>query len=287
METTPGPPRVRIGTSSFSWEDWVGPFYPAGAKPGDYLRHYATRFDTVEVDATYYNIPSSATIAGWDEKTPAGFLLSAKFPRAIVHAGAGAKPDADQVLQPDPTYLVRDRFLRSMEPLAAKLGPLVLQFPYFDKQAFATPEPFYARLDRFLADLPGGFTYGVEVRNRPWLRPQLADICRQHRACLVLMDQAWMPHADEIEDRFPLVTGPYLYVRLLGDHKQIETLTTRWDREVVDRTERLQRWAAFLARAVRHSTPMLVYVNNHYAGHAPATAERLRKLLREAGLPAD
>lgn len=285
MESKDQLPRVRLGTSSFSWEDWVGPFYPAGAKPGDFLRHYAARFDTVEVDATYYNIPSAATVAGWDEKTPAGFLLSAKFPRAIVHAGEGAKPDARQVLQPDPTYPIRDRFLRTMEPLGEKLGPLVLQFPYFDKQAFAAPDAFYARLDDFLGDLPSGFTYGVEVRNRAWLRPELAELCQRHRACLVLMDQAWMPHADEIEDRMPLVTGPYLYVRLLGDHKQIETLTTHWDKEVVDRSERLQRWAAFLARAVRHSAPMLVYVNNHYAGHAPATAQRLRTLLAEAGLP--
>jgi uncharacterized protein YecE (DUF72 family) len=276
--------KVRIGTSSFSAEDWVGPFYPQGTQPADFLRQYATQFDTVEVDSTYYATPSAATVAGWDAKTPAGFLLCAKFPRSIVHAGEGAKPDASRVLLQDATYGERDRFLKVMRTLGRKLGPLVLQFPYFDKQAFASPAPFLERLDRFLGDLPDDLTYGVEVRNRPWLRPELVEICQRHRACLVLVDQAWMPHGDEVEGKLELRTGPAVYVRLLGNRKQIEAITQRWDTEVIDRLERLQRWAAFTIRMVRQGAHVLIYVNNHYAGHAPATARRLQALIEaEAG----
>ena len=271
-------PLVRFGTSSFASEDWVGPFYPAGTRPADFLRYYATQFDTVEVDSTYYAIPSPRTVDGWVEKTPEHFLLAAKFPRTIVHAGAGAQPDPRLVLDRDATYAARDQFLAVMARLGARLGPLVLQFPYFSKASFASRGEFLERLERFLADLPGGFTYGVEVRNRTWLGPELADLCRRHRAVLVLVDQAWMPHGDEVEHRLDPVTADLAYVRLLGDRQKIEAITKRWDREVLDRQERLERWAAFLERLDARQVRSLVYVNNHYAGHAPATLRRLRAL---------
>ena len=84
---------IRWGTSSWSEKSWVGPFYPPGTKPGDFLRYYATQFDTVEVDATYYAIPDERMVAGWERKLPEGFVFSAKFPRSVVHAGEGARPE--------------------------------------------------------------------------------------------------------------------------------------------------------------------------------------------------
>ena len=109
-----------------------------GTRPADYLRVYATRFDCVEVDSTYYRTPAARTVDGWVEKTPAHFRLAAKFPRAIVHAGEGALPDASRLLTPEATYAERDRFLDVMGRLGARLGPLVLQFPYFSKKCFAS-----------------------------------------------------------------------------------------------------------------------------------------------------
>ena len=100
---------------------------------------------------------------------------------------------------------------------------------------------------------------------------------------MVLVDQAWMPHADEVESQFDPVTDPGLcYIRLLGDREIIEQVTTTWGKEVIDQSPRLTRWAAFLMRMLERKVPTLVYVNNHYAGHAPATLERLKKLFEEA-----
>ena len=78
---------LRYGTSSWSTKGWVGPFYPPGTKAGDMLSWYATQFDTVEADTTYYRVPGERLVDGWDRKLPEGFKLSAKFPRSIVHAG--------------------------------------------------------------------------------------------------------------------------------------------------------------------------------------------------------
>jgi uncharacterized protein YecE (DUF72 family) len=270
---------VRFGTSSFSSADWVGPFYPPGTKAGAMLAHYATVFDTVEVDSTWYALPSARVVAGWAEKTPAGFLLAAKFPRDIVHGGAEGKatPDARLVLDPDATYEVRDTFLERMAVLGPRLGPLVLQFPFFNREIFPSAGPFLERLDRFLGDLPQqGFTYGVEVRNRAWVTTDLRSVLARHGTSLVLVDHAWMPHGDEVERRFDPVTGPVAYVRLLGDRAAIERLTTTWEKEVIAPDARIGRWAALLVRLMDRGVKSLVYVNNHYAGHAPTTVRRLR-----------
>jgi uncharacterized protein YecE (DUF72 family) len=276
----PGAALVRFGTSSFSSDDWVGPFYPPGTKPADYLRVYARAFDTVEVDATYYAVPSVRTVEGWVEKTPDGFLLSAKFPRSVVHGGEGAKPDPSKVLVEDAVGTDRDLFLSAMERLGPRRGPLVLQFPFFARDAFPSAGPFLERLDAFLATLPRGPAYGVEVRNRAWVGPALKDVVARHGASLVLVDQAWMPHGDEVEGLLDPMPGGLAYVRLLGDRKEVEALTTTWDREVIDRGERLRRWARLLARFASRGVRTLVYVNNHYAGHAPATTRRLVELFR-------
>lgn len=273
-------PLLRFGTSSFSHEDWVGPFYPPGTRPADFLRHYARAFDTVEVDATYYAVPAARVVSGWVEKTPPGFVVSAKFPRTIVHGGERATPDPAKVLLPDATYAERDLFLATMALLGDRLGPLVLQFPFFNRQVFPAAEPFLERLDRFLRDLPPG-AYGVEVRNPEWVGAPLREVLARHGAAMVLVDQGWMPHGDEVAARLDPVTADFAYVRLLGDREGIEAITKTWDREVIDRTDRLRRWAVFLARLQASGVRTYVYVNNHYAGHAPTTTRRLRAMFED------
>ena len=89
-------PRLHLGTSSFSHESWVGPFYPPGTKPGDFLGAYARRFDTVEIDATFYRIPSAAQVRSWAAKVPPGFRIASKFPQAITHEKTLLDCDAER-----------------------------------------------------------------------------------------------------------------------------------------------------------------------------------------------
>lgn len=272
---------LKLGTSSFSETDWIGPFYPKGTKPSEFLSEYATKFDTVEIDATYYAVPSKRTVEGWARKTPEDFLIAAKFPRSIVHGGDGPKPDPDIILQPDRTYAERDRFLEHISLLGPRLGPLLIQFPYLNKQVFASRKQFFSRLNRFLGDLPKDFRYAVEIRNRHWLVPEFAAMLKEHNVALTLVDQAWMPHGDEMVKMIDCLTSDFVYVRLLGDRNEIEKITKSWEKEVIDRGESLERWADLLLDFVTRQIKTVVYVNNHYAGHAPATARRLLQMLRE------
>jgi uncharacterized protein YecE (DUF72 family) len=249
----------------------VGPFYPKG-----------TQFDTVEIDATYYRIPSRQMVDGWVEKTPENFLISAKFPRSIVHGGEKATPNRDVILQGDDTLRERDKFLDVIARLGDCCGPLVIQFPYFNKSVFPGKNEFMERLDAFLGDLPDKFRYGVEIRNRAWLSKNYADMLRKHKVALVLIDQAWMPHADEVAEKFDPVTTEFCYIRLIGDRKEIEKITKTWEKEVLFQMDRLTRWTEFLLKLTERQIPTLVYINNHFAGHAPATLRRLKEMLAKA-----
>ncbi|MBD3170606.1 MAG: DUF72 domain-containing protein [candidate division Zixibacteria bacterium] len=269
---------IRFGTSSFSSKDWIGNFYPEGTEPSDFLRYYSEKYDTVEVDATYYKIPTRSMTESWNLKTPEGFLFSAKFPRSIVHAGEKAAPDVDKIMEKEHTYYDRDKFLESMSLLGNKLGYLLIQFPYFNKKLFGSRKPFMEKLDRFLGDLPNDFRYAVEIRNRNWLKPEFAGICRQHNAAVTLVDHAWMPHGDEMESYFDPITTDFTYIRLLGNRKEIEQITKKWDKIVIDRDDRLKRWADFIAGLIDREIFGVVYANNHYAGNGPMTLERLREL---------
>ena len=110
------PAGIHLGTSAFTAAGWEGSFYPAGMKPADFLSYYAQHFDTVEVDSTFYRIPSPSTVRGWYSKTPKDFIFAAKVFREITH---------EKVLQDCDAEL--RKFLATMDILGEKLGPLLFQ----------------------------------------------------------------------------------------------------------------------------------------------------------------
>lgn len=275
--------RLIAGTSSWSEKAWVGPFYPEGTKPGDFLALYAERYAAVEADVTYYRVPDARLVDGWKRKTPESFRLCAKFPRSIVHAGDGPRPDGAQVLVSDQARQDTERFLSSMERLGERCGPLVLQFPYFNRNAFSSPEPFLERLDSYLAALPEGFRYAVEVRNKNWVGAPLLDLLRRHRVPLVLVDLAYMPHADSLAKEHDLLTGDFVYTRLIGDRKRTEAAAERFDRVALDLSERLERWAVLLSDLLGQVDEVFAFANNHFAGYGPGTIDELVERVAKHG----
>ncbi len=277
--------RILLGTSSWTAKGWVGPFYPEGTPRNRWLSHYATRFPTVEVDSTYYGIPRHSTVRGWADATPEDFVMSAKFPRSVVHRGDGPRPDGATVLRPEVVGGEVDAFCEAMALLGPRCGPLVLQLPYYNRQAFAGPGPFLDRLATFLDTLPSDFRYAVEVRNKAWLKPPLLALLRERDVALVLVDIRYMPHPEEVARSLDLVTADFVYARLIGDRKATEAHTTTFDRVVLDQTERLEGWAKLIRIYAQRVSFVAAYANNHYAGYAPETIGELGTLLGEPGVP--
>ncbi len=266
---------ILLGTSSWSEAGWAGVFYPQGLAPKEQLGAYAQVFPTVEADTTWYHMPSAQMVEGWAQRTPESFVMCAKFPRSIVHGGEGPTPDGERVLSLPAVQADTSIFLSRMRLLGPRLGPLVLQLPYFNRTAFTGPKPFLERLDAYLAHLPTDFRYAVEVRNARWIAEPLLEILRRHRAALVLTELSYMPHPAELAARMDLVTTDFLYARLIGDRQAVDALTTTFDKTVIDRSAALERWAALLAELSQRVVRTLVYANNHYAGYAPATVRDL------------
>lgn len=257
----------RIGTSAFTAAGWETAFYPAGMKAADYLTYYATKFNTVEVDSTFYRTPSVATVNGWERKTSPGFTLAAKVPQLITHEKV--LQDCDEDLK---------QFLETMDLMGDKLGPLLFQFGYFNKMVFKSGKEFLARLAPFLKKLPKGYRFALEIRNKQWLSAEFFDLLREHKVAYALIDQAWMPRPSEIFEKFDPITAEFTYIRLLGDRKGIEQKTKVWDKVIVDRSKELMSWVNVCQRTVRRGISTYVYVNNHYAGFAPGTIEQFQKL---------
>jgi uncharacterized protein YecE (DUF72 family) len=264
------PNALRIGTSAFTAAGWPGVFYPPGMKPADYLNYYATRFDTVEVDSTFYRSPPLTTVQGWYSKTPPGFVFAAKVPQVITHE----KMLADCELE-------MTGFLKVMDALHEKLGPLLFQFGYFNKAAFAGVNEFLARLVPFLKKLPKDHKFAVEIRNKSWLVPEFIAALRERGVALALIDQSWMPRPAQWFENFDPITADFTYARWLGDRKEIEKQTKVWDKIIVDRKAELSEWADILGNVYKRKVQIYTYANNHYAGFGPATVEMFRDLWRK------
>ncbi len=277
------PRSVRFGTSSWSEKAWGGAFYPQGTKAGDFLTLYAEQFTAVEADVTYYRVPDAKLVDSWRAKTPEDFRLCAKFPRTIVHAGQGPRPDGDAVLVGAAARADTDRFLDSMARLGPRCGPLLLQFPYFNRTAFASPAPFLERLARYLDDLPKSFRYAVEIRNKQWLGPELLDLLRERGVALALVELLYMPHPAEVHARLDVRTADFAYTRLIGDRKRTEAAAERFDRVVLDKSESLNRWAELLKVLTEQVDEVFCFSNNHYAGFGPGTARDLEERVAALG----
>ncbi len=233
---------VRIGTSGWNYAHWRGAFYPRGLAASRWLEHYAATFDTVEVNATFYRLPTAASVARWVEQTPEGFLFAVKGSRFLTHVRRLA--NAEEAI---------GRFFAPLEPLrrAGKLGPVLWQLP----ETFRRDDE---RLAAFLDALPAG-RYCVEFRHASWFVPDVLALLSERRVALVVGD-----HPRRAFQRRAL-TADWAYVRFhhgasaTGDYPPGQL--ARWRRRI----------AAWRSRAA-----VFAYFNNDWNAYAIANALTLR-----------
>jgi uncharacterized protein YecE (DUF72 family) len=273
-------PTVRYGTSSWSEKSWVGCFYPTGCQPADFLKHYCTQFDTVEVDATYYRRLGFAMAEGWVKKTPESFLMASKYPQQIMLGTDDPRTieNAENVLLPVEQNGEAHAHDAALGILGPRLGPVVIQLPYFKRSVFPNVGAFMEKLGPFLGSLNAGHRYVLEVRNPTFLHEELFSFLRERNVAFCLTNVRGMPHPDDVAQKFDVVTTDFFYGRLIGDRAAVEKLTKSFDRVVLDRTPQLEKWA-HLVRVLATDTDGFVYANNHFAGHGPTTIRHLQALV--------
>src|SRR6266446_4255698 len=147
-------PGIFLGTSAFTANGWEGSFYPPGMKSRDFLSFYATQFATVEVDSTFYGCPSASTVSNWATRTPEDFIFSVKVPQVITHDKALVDCDSEF-----------EEFVKTMELLGPKLGPIMFQFPLFDRWKFPKQDSFLGVRRAFQKKLQAKQLFVAEIGN--------------------------------------------------------------------------------------------------------------------------
>ncbi len=240
---------IHIGTSGWTYSDWVGTFYPREVKAADRLAYYTTQFDTLEINASFYRLPSETTIAAWNRQLPDDYHLVLKGWRQITHLKrlVDCREDLD-------LFLRRVLPLRSLRVLLWQLAPSI--------------QHDLPRLDAFLAMLPGQVRHAVEFRHASWWDEEVAARLANFGAGFVAVSYPRLPATI-----YPAVD--WLYVRFHGLGKQ----AYHYD---YSRTE-LSEWAE---RVRPHLIGREIYAffNNGYDGNAPRNALVFKDLLASVGL---
>ncbi|TMA07989.1 MAG: DUF72 domain-containing protein [Methanobacteriota archaeon] len=245
---------LRIGCVGYSYDFWVGPFYPRHTPQSEFLKLYSKVFDLVEIDSTFYTIPPPATIRSWRDSVPDSFSFAAKLPRVITHENAMR-----------PTREALDRFYRSIGELRPKVATLLVQLPPFLHQ-----DDGMERVLAFLDGAPRDYRYAVEFRHSSWMRPEVFDALRRREVALVWNEVQYL-------NTLPEITADFVYLRFIGDRSLSDL-----GRLQIDRTAEMEKWAARLRSVQDRVARAFVLFNNHFAGFGPACADQFRRIL---GLP--
>jgi uncharacterized protein YecE (DUF72 family) len=240
--------RVRIGTSGYQYDDWRGPFYPEELPKKRWLERYVRAFETVEINNTFYRLPSPEVFSSWRRQAPPGFVFAVKMSRFATHMKHLRDPAATIA-----------RLLEGAERLGDTLGPILVQLPPRWK---ADPD----RLDAFLAAAPRAHRWAVEVRDASWLCEPVYEVLRRHGAALVMHDL--LPAHPRV------VTADFTYLRFHGASGG-KYAGTYDDAPLGNEA----RWIATQLAAGRD---VYAYFNNDVGAHAVVDAQRLRAMVEGA-----
>jgi uncharacterized protein YecE (DUF72 family) len=251
-----------IGCSGWSYSAWKGPFYPSNMdNSSDWLSYYASVFDYVEIDSSFYRMPNLFTVKNWLKKTPENFKFTAKFPKVITH---------DKHLKDVSREL--EHFLQSMIPLRDKILALLIQLPPSLKITEGLDN-----LRQVVSELDTKFRYAVEVRDRSWFQDLAYNFFANNNICMV-----WSQLAELRTP--PIVTTDFLYIRLIGDRSIDEKDFGKIQK---DRVIEMKKWSSKVKRVIKQEEGggrkninlAIVSANNHYAGFGPGTANIFRKMV--------
>lgn len=268
-QTPPDPgARILTGTSGYSFADWVGPFYPPGMRSGDFLRYYAEHFPVVEVNATYYRIPTRDTFGRMERKTPPGFRFVVKLHQSMTHEGRADAATCRELLD-------------AIAPLreAGKLDGLLAQFPWGFRRTPENESHLASLRERF-----GGDPLFVEFRHDSWAADDLATFLEARGLGYCAVDE---PALDHLMPPIALRTAPDAYVRFHGRNARNWWGSGGgdrydWDYSAGELREWLDRIQALAASARR----TYLFFNNCHAGQAARSAKLMQELLRQQELGA-
>jgi len=246
--------RLYIGCSGWSYTSWQGPFYPSSIENKLWLPYYSQILNYVEIDSTFYRIPSEFMVKNWNRRTPDNFRFTAKFPKVITHDKRFKNVEKELSI-----------FYETMQPLRDKLLALLIQLPPSYELREGVED--LRNYDFFFND---DFRYAIEVRHPSWFNDMAYNFLRNNNISLVWsqMDRLQTP---------PIVTSDFVYLRLIGDRRLAEE---QFGKIQIDRTEEIRNWASKMKDVKQNERDVkvgIVAANNHYGGFGPGTVNMFRE----------
>ncbi|MBI5749692.1 MAG: DUF72 domain-containing protein [Nitrospinae bacterium] len=237
--------RCYIGTSGWSYDHWAGVFYPPDLKTADRLAFYINHFNSVEINNTFYHLPTLSAFKGWRESAPKGFIYSLKGSRFITHMKKLKDPK-----EPLELFLERARLLKD------NLGPILFQLP-----------PHWRcnteRLKEFVKPLPSNMRFAFEFREPSWFNKEVYDILRENNIAFCIY------HMPEFESPIE-VTAKFVYIRFHGTEFLYGGRYSK---------KELHRWADLINGFIKEGKDVYVYFNNDANGYAVINAKELMEIV--------
>ena len=232
---------IRIRTSGWHYKHWKGLFYPHDISDKDMLAYYREHFDTAEINNTFYQLPDKKTFIQWREKVPANFVFAVKASRYITHM--------KKLKDPKETLV---KFFSHIQALEEQIGPILFQLP--PRWNFNA-----GRLKHFVDELPQGYRYAFEFRDKSWLNENVYEVLREHNMALCIYDYAGYVSPKE-------ATADFIYIRLHGPDGAYRGKYSQ---------NELSGWAGAISVWAKQGKTIYCYFNNDQEGYAPQNASQL------------
>jgi uncharacterized protein YecE (DUF72 family) len=268
-ESPKAPCEILVGTSGYGYLEWVGPVYAAGSRPDDLLTQYASMLPTVELNFSYYKMPTAEQLARLMAQAGPDLVFSIKANEELTHK-----------IDPSAWKDAARAFMEALEPLrkAERLGAVLFQFPY----SFHYEVDHRRYLDAVLAQF-AALPLAVEFRNHEWYNNRVLDALRDRRVAIASLD---LPALRGLPPVMDVVTSPLAYIRFHGRNGESwwgSDSASRYDYLYTD--DELEAWAGRVRAIAEKAERILVYFNNHRRGQAVQNARSFAGILDRAGIP--
>ncbi|MGD1836420.1 MAG: DUF72 domain-containing protein [Nitrososphaeraceae archaeon] len=248
-----------LGCSGWSYEGWKGTFYPENLDNRYWLSYYSDVFQFVEIDSTFYRIPSSMMVNNWHKRTPDNFKFAVKFPKEITHDNN----------KPSTVVQKLGSFYEVMKPLQKKVAAFLIQLP-----PWLNIVKGLNFLESIEYQLDNSYRYAIETRHASWFNELAYNYFKKNNYCLV-----WSQRDKLVTP--PIVTTDFVYLRLIGNRSIDEK---NFGKIMIDRKNEMQLWSKILLDIQRKKTnvnTVIISANNHYAGFGPGSTKLLAKMLNQ------
>jgi uncharacterized protein YecE (DUF72 family) len=277
---------VYVGTCSWKYPSWEGLVYSSRELP-NYLIEYSRKYRSVEVDQWFWSLgkeraalPRPETVAEYDASTPSAFRFIVKCPNTLTlthHHSKKGEPLIQNEGFLDIEFFLR--FIDSLSLLMPKVGLLVFQFEYLNRDKMASKDLFKDKLAAFLNNLPADLPYAVEIRNPRWIDEEWFNFLAEHHVAPVLLQGYWMADVAETLHQYGDKIGDILCIRLHGEDREgMEERTGEdWSKIVRPKDNEISRIMNEVGKLAQKNRTIYLNINNHYEGSAPLTMEKVTK----------